>query len=254
MKMKDIFSIKEKVIIITGGGKGIGHDLSINMTKRGAFVYAIDIKFQNIAHNNEFLFQEKCDITNYKKFEKICDKIFKKHKKIDVLINCAGVSLSEQKQNKIYPMERWITTINVNLTAAFNCSQAVIKHMIKNSTGSIINITSIVAEQGFPRNPAYTASKGGLKMLGKALAKDWGKLGIRINNLGPGFIKTDLTKTRYNNKKTRKHREDLTLLGRWGEKDDLVGPCIFLASDASKFMTGQDLYVDGGWLANSGIE
>jgi NAD(P)-dependent dehydrogenase (short-subunit alcohol dehydrogenase family) len=91
-------------------------------------------------------------------------------------------------------------------------------------------------------------------MLGKALAKDWGKFGIRINNLGPGFIKTDIMKKRYNDKKTRKRREDLTLLGRWGEKDDLVGPCIFLASDASRFMTGQDLYIDGGWLANSGIE
>ena len=204
--MKDIFSIKNKVIIITGGGKGIGHDLAINMTKRGAYVYAVDIKFQNADHDNKFLFQSKCDITNYKKFEKICDKIFKKYKKIDVLINCAGVSLSEQKQNKIYPMERWLTTMNVNLTAAFNCSQSVIKYMIKNSTGSIINITSIAAEQGFPRNPAYTASKGGLKMLGKALAKDWGKFGIRINNLGPGFIKTDIMKKRYNDKKTRKQR------------------------------------------------
>ena len=252
--MKDIFSIKNKVIIITGGGKGIGRDLAINMTKRGAYVYAVDIKFQKTDHDNRFLFQSKCDITNYKKFEKICDKIFKKYKKIDVLINCAGVSLSEQKQNKIYPMERWLTTMNVNLTAAFNCSQSVIKHMIKNSTGSIINITSIVAEQGSPRNPAYAASKGGLKMLGKALAKDWGKFGIRINNLGPGFIKTDIMKKRYIDKKTRKRREELTLLGRWGEKDDLVGPCIFLASDASRFMTGQDLYIDGGWLANSGIE
>ena len=91
-------------------------------------------------------------------------------------------------------------------------------------------------------------------MLGKALAKDWGRLGIRVNNLGPGFIKTDITKGRYDNKKSRKVRAERTLLGRWGEKDDLIGPCVFLASDASKFMTGQDLYVDGGWLANSGIE
>ena len=126
--------------------------------------------------------------------------------------------------------------------------------MIKNSTGSIINITSIAAEQGFPRNPAYSASKGGLKILSKSLAKDWGRFGIRVNNLGPGFIKTDITKQRYNNEKTRKQREELTLLRRWGEKDDLLGPCIFLSSDASKFMTGQDLYIDGGWLTNSGIE
>ncbi|KFM20106.1 Gluconate 5-dehydrogenase protein [Marine Group I thaumarchaeote SCGC AAA799-P11] len=253
--MRDIFSIKNKVIIVTGGGKGIGYDLAKNMAERNAYVYAIDIEFPNVIQNtNPFLFQEKCDITNYKKFEKVCDKIFKNYKKIDVLINCAGVSFSEQKQNTFYPIEKWISTINVNFTAAFNCSQTVIKHMIKNSTGSIINITSIVAEQGFPRNPAYNASKGGLKMLGKALAKDWGRLGIRVNNLGPGFIKTDITKGRYNNKKSKKIREERTLLGRWGKTDDLIGPCIFLASDASRYVTGQDLYVDGGWLTNSGIE
>jgi len=253
--MEGIFSIENKVIIITGGGKGIGYHLAKNMAKRCAYVYAVDIEFSKIDENvDKFLFQEKCNITNYKKFEKICDKIFKKHKKIDVLINCAGVSFSEQKQNTFYPVEKWLDTINVNFTAAFNCSQAVIRHMIKNSTGSIINMTSIVAEQGFPRNPAYNASKGGLKMLGKALAKDWGRSGIRVNNLGPGFIKTDITKGRYDNKKSRKVRAERTLLGRWGEKDDLIGPCVFLASDASKFMTGQDLYVDGGWLANSGIE
>ena len=253
MKMKDIFSIKGKVIVITGGGNGIGHNLSLNMAYEGAFVYSIDIKFSK-TKKNKFLFQENCDITDFEKFGKVCNKIFKKHKKIDVLINCAGISLSEQKPNKIYSMEKWISTLNVNLTAAFNCSQTIINYMIKNSTGSIINITSIAAEQGFPRNPAYSASKGGLKALGKSLAKDWGKFGIRVNNLGPGFIKTDMTKERYNNKKTRKHREELTLLGRWGEKGDLLGPCIFLSSDASKFMTGQDLYIDGGWITNSGIE
>jgi len=253
--MENIFSIENKVVIVTGGGKGIGYYLAKKLAEQGAYVYAVDIKFPNKDENiSKSLFNKKCDITDYKKFEKISNMIFKKYKKIDVLINCAGVSFSEQKQNTFYPIKKWIDTINVNFTAAFNCSQAVIKHMIKNSTGSIINITSIVAEQGFPRNPAYNASKGGLKMLGKALAKDWGRFGIRVNNLGPGFIKTDITKGRYNNKKTRKTRAELTLLGRWGESKDLVGPCIFLASDASQYVTGQDLYVDGGWLTNSGIE
>jgi len=125
--------------------------------------------------------------------------------------------------------------------------------MIKRKSGSIINITSINAELGFPRNPAYVASKGGLKMLGKSLAKDWSNKGIRVNNLGPGYIKTDMTMKRYLNKKTRKEREDRTLMKRWGEKSDLIGPCVFLASDASKYITGQDIYVDGGWLVNSGL-
>ena len=122
--------------------------------------------------------------------------------------------------------------------------------MKKKSNGSIINITSINAELGFPNNPAYVASKGGLKMLSKALAKDYGKFGIRVNNLGPGYMKTEMVKASYQNKKARNLREKHTILGRWGTPEDLVGPCIFLASDASKYMTGQDIYIDGGWLAN----
>jgi NAD(P)-dependent dehydrogenase (short-subunit alcohol dehydrogenase family) len=90
-------------------------------------------------------------------------------------------------------------------------------------------------------------------MLGKAFAKDWSKFGIRINNIGPGYIKTEMTSKRFVNKKTRLERQNQTLLGRWGEPDDLIGPCIFLASDASRYMTGQDLYIDGGWITNSGL-
>jgi len=103
----------------------------------------------------------------------------------------------------------------------------------------------------FPNNPAYVASKGGLKMLGKTLAKDWGKYGIRVNSIGPGYMKTDMTKESYNNLQKRKARTPRTSLGRWGEKQDIIGPCIFLASDASRYVTAQDLYVDRGWLSNS---
>lgn len=252
--LKDIFSVENKVIIITGAGRGIGKTLSYALTDRLAVVYAVDIKFTDRvpAALTKRLFQKKCDLTNLDKFGEICSEIFTKHKRIDVLINNAGISYATKKITK-YPLDIWNKTLAVNLTAAFNCSQSVIKFMSKKKNGSIINITSINAELGFPRNPAYVASKGGLKMLGKALAKDWGSYGIRVNNLGPGYIKTDMTYKRYLDKKTRKEREQRTLLGRWGEQEDLIGPCIFLASDASKYITGQDLYVDGGWLVNSGL-
>ena len=141
-------------------------------------------------------------------------------------------------------------TIDVNLTGAFQFSQQVLKYMKKNHSGSIINITSINSEFGFPNNPAYVASKGGLKLLGKSLARDWGIYGIRVNNLGPGYIITDMTRKNYNNKKTRIARQKNTMLNRWGKPHDLLGPCIFLSSDASSYITGQDIYVDGGWSAN----
>ena len=133
------------------------------------------------------------------------------------------------KNEQTYLEKYWDQTLKINLTVAFNCSQTVMKFMLKKKNGSIINITSINAELGFPNNPAYIASKGGLKMLGKSMAKDLGKYGIRVNNLGPGYIKTDMTKKSFSNKKLRKERAQHTMLGRWGEKDDLVGPCIFLS-------------------------
>ena len=121
----------------------------------------------------------------------------------------------------------------------------MIKSKIK---GSIINITSMGAEQGFPNNPAYQASKGGVKQLTKALAVDWGQYGIRVNNIVPGYTNTPMNKISWNNKKLRKARADNTLLKRWAKPEEMVGPSMFLASDASSYVTGTDLIVDGGWL------
>ena len=250
-KMEDLFSVKNKIVIITGSGRGIGRTFALNMAKRSAITYCFDIKFPNkipkdLSNN---LFHIKCDLTNKKKFDNECKKIFNRHKKIDVLINNLGITLPG-KNEQTYLEKNWEQTLKINLTVAFNCSQTVIKFMLKKKNGSIINITSINAELGFPNNPAYIASKGGLKMLGKSMAKDLGKYGIRVNNLGPGYFKTLMNQNSWKNLKTRKARTIRTMLDRWGEIDELVGPCIFLASDASKYVTAQDLYVDGGWTAN----
>ena len=250
-KMEDLFSVKNKIVIITGAGRGIGRTFALNMAKRSAITYCFDIKFPNkipkdLSNN---LFHIKCDLTNKKKFDNECKNIFNRHKKIDVLINNLGITLPG-KNEQTYLEKYWDQTLKINLTVAFNCSQTVMKFMLKKKNGSIINITSINAELGFPNNPAYIASKGGLKMLGKSMAKDLGKYGIRVNNLGPGYFKTLMNQNSWKNLKTRKARTIRTMLDRWGEIDELVGPCIFLASDASKYVTAQDLYVDGGWTAN----
>ena len=253
--MEDYFSIENKVIIVSGSGRGIGSKLSKGLAEQNAIVYALDKKFSKKVPKelSSKITQIKCDITNYKEIEITFKKIFRKEKKIDVLVNNAGISLASQKKDELYSNTDWIRTLNVNLTGSFYCSKESVKYMLKQKNGSIINITSINAELGFPRNPAYNASKGGLKMLGKAFAKDWSRFGIRVNNIGPGYIKTDMTSKRFANKKFGLERQNQTLLGRWGEPDDLIGPCIFLASDASRYMTGQDLYIDGGWIINSGL-
>lgn len=249
--LTDIFSIKGKVVIITGAGRGIGREIALGIAKRQAIVYGLDLAFSEKPKNNlrNYLFALPCDITIPEQFEEICHRIYKKHRRIDVLINNAGVTLPKNDAD-LYSLPDWDTTIKVNLTSAFICSQTVCQYMKKNKQGSIINITSLNAERGFPNNPAYVASKGGLKMLGKALARDWGVYNIRVNNLGPGYIRTAMTKDSYQNTSLRKAREANTILGRWGDVRDLLGPCIFLASEASAYITGQDIYVDGGWLAN----
>ena len=121
--------------------------------------------------------------------------------------------------------------------------------MIKSKTkGSIINFTSIGAEQGFPNNPAYAASKGAVKQLSKALAVEWGQYGIRVNNIVPGYTTTPMNKKSWDDKKLRKTRSNQTILNRWAKPEEMVGPSMFLASDASSYVTGTDLIVDGGWL------
>jgi len=248
--MKNLFAINEKIILVTGSGQGIGRSLAENMAELGAFVYCFDIKFPNSIPKNllKNLFHVKCDITNIKKFQKSCEKIFLKHQKIDVLINNAGVTFPKTNNDE-YEQKKWLDTINLNLTAVFNCTQIVIKQMIKNKKGSIINITSINAELGFPNNPAYVSFKGGLKQLSKSLALDFGKYGIRVNSIGPGYFKTAMTQKSWNSPRKRKEREKRTMLGRWGQPKDLAGIVIFLASDSSSYITGQDIYVDGGWIS-----
>jgi len=121
--------------------------------------------------------------------------------------------------------------------------------MKKRKSGIIINITSLNAEFAFPNNPAYVSFKGALKQLTKSLALDLGKFGIRVNNIGPGYFHTNMTKKSWASKGLKKQREEKTILGRWGEPKDLAGIIIFLTSKSSSYITGQDIYVDGGWSA-----
>ncbi len=137
----------------------------------------------------------------------------------------------------------------MNLEAPFQLARRLAPRMKEQGSGSIINITSIGAELGFPNNPAYVAAKGALKQLTRSLTCDLGPYGIRVNNLGPGYFHTDMASFSWSDPERREARARRTLLGRWGEPEYLAGAVIFLASDASRYMTGQDLYIDGGWLA-----
>ncbi len=248
------FSITGRVVILTGGGGAIGGHLASRLSDLGAIVYSIGMKFTDLkAKKTSNLIQKKCDITNTTDFENLCADIIKRHGKIDAFINNAGMTYAKKSEEE-YPLEKWNEAIKINLTAPFACSQIVFKFMAKKKKGSIVNITSIGAERGFPNNPAYGATKGGLKVLTKCFARDWGKLGIRVNNVTPGYMSVGMTAKSYQEKKTRAARAAQTMLGMWGSPEDLVGPVAFLISDASSYMTGTDLYVDGGWLSNGLVQ
>tara|TARA_B110000503_G_scaffold126623_1_gene195462 strand:+ start:956 stop:1681 length:726 start_codon:yes stop_codon:yes gene_type:complete len=236
-KNKNIFSIKNKVCVITGGCGGIGLALSKAINQNNGKLVIIDkiIKKKLINKNIDYY---QCDLENKNESKIVIKQIIQKYRYIDCLINAIGVSEANSFEKNI----------NTNLVAVYNVTIAIIKNM-KKKGGSIINITSLNSELGFSKNPGYVSSKGALKMLTKSFCVDYAKYNIRINNLGPGYIKTNMTRKKFLNLRDRKMRVDRIPLGRYGNPEDLVGPVIFLMSEASSYMTGQDLYIDGGFLA-----
>ena len=241
---KKLFNIKNFVTIVTGSGRGIGLKIAEGFYEYGAKVIRIDL---NLKKHKLYKFDDYIiDLTKEKLVDRCVNEIKHKYGRIDVLINNAGVTTNS---TNFYDEKILKKTLSVNLIAAYNLSNKVCKIMSKRKKGSIINITSLAAERGFIGNPSYQVSKAGLKQLTKALACDWGQKNIRINNVCPGYIKTPMTMRSFKNSKLKKNRDTRMILKRWGEPKDLVGPCIFLASDSSSYITGSDIFVDGGWLA-----
>ena len=244
--LENLFSVKGKVAIVTGASRGIGHAVACGLNYAGAKVYGLARNWRTAKGLTEFN-TIKCDVTQSEKLESTIYKIYKENSKIDILVNIAGVTYPENLSND--KIQTFNKTMDVNVKAAFVAINLVADYMKKRSSGSIINFTSIAAEFGFPDNPSYVASKGALKMLTKAFAEDLSRFGIRVNNIAPGYIQTDMTKNSYNDKDAYKIRLRNILLNRWGKPEDLIGATIFLASDSSSYITGIDLVVDGGWSA-----
>ena len=241
---KKLFNIKNFVTIVTGSGRSIGLKIAAGFYEYGAKVIRIDL---NLKKHKLYKFDDYIiDLTKQKLVDRRVNEIKHKYGRIDVLINNAGVTINS---TNFYDEKILKKTLSVNLIAAYNLSNKVCNIMSKRKKGSIINITSLAAERGFIGNPSYQVSKAGLKQLTKALACDWGQKNIRINNVCPGYIKTPMTMRSFKNSNLKKNRDMRMILKRWGEPKDLVGPCIFLASDSSSYITGSDIFVDGGWLA-----
>ncbi|MDC0628763.1 SDR family oxidoreductase [Pelagibacteraceae bacterium] len=237
-------NFKGKVVIITGGGRGIGQEIASEFLKKKYFVYSLDKNF-NSNQKSERNEKIKIDITNFNRIKTILKTIYKKRGSIDVLINCAGITTKLKKNNLL---NYWNSTINNNLTSAFMISMFALPYLKKSNYPSIINITSITAKLGMSNNPAYNASKAGLKNLTYSLAMDFKEHKIRVNNICPGYIKTNMTKKSFNNKNFFKERVKRMMVKSYGSPRDIAKAAIFLASESSSYINASDLVVDGGFL------
>jgi len=252
------FSLEGRVALITGASYGIGFAIAKSYSQAGATIVFNDIK-QEFVDKGMKAYKEAgikahgyvCDVTDEQKVNELIEKIEKEVGVIDILVNNAGII-------KRIPMidmkaEDFRKVIDVDLNAPFIVSKAVIPSMIKKGHGKIINICSMMSELGRQTVSAYAAAKGGLKMLTRNIAAEYGEYNIQCNGIGPGYIATPQTAPL----RTEGHPFNdfiisKTPAARWGTTEDLMGPAVFLASDASDFVNGHVLYVDGGILASLG--
>lgn len=257
------FSLEGKVALVTGASYGIGFAIAAGLAKAGAKIVFNDIKQELVDKGLEAYAKEGidakgyvCDVTNEEAVNNLVATIEKEVGIVDILVNNAGIikriPMHEMTANEFRQV------IDVDLNAPFIVSKAVIPSMIKKGHGKIINICSMMSELGRETVSAYAAAKGGLKMLTKNICSEYGAFNIQCNGIGPGYIATPQTAPlRETQPDGSKHPFDSFILAktpaeRWGDPDDLVGPAVFLASDASNFVNGHVLYVDGGILAYIG--
>lgn len=245
--LESLFSLHRRVALVSGASRGIGLALARGFGNAGATVVGIGRSPAPAEAMTGNLYYSRCDVSNTADFQSLCETIYRDHGGLHVYMHAAAVSIATD--SGVDPDDEFEKIIDINLKAAYRCCRIVSGYMERSGGGSIINITSIGAMQGFPRNPGYVASKGGLRLLTKALALDLADRRIRVNNLAPGYIHTAMTEKSFNDPERHRERLARMMLKRWGTPEDLIGAAIFLASDASAYVTGQDVFVDGGWLA-----
>jgi 3-oxoacyl-[acyl-carrier protein] reductase len=242
--------LKDRVAIVTGGARGIGKKISQAFLEEGASVYIFDVnqeegartvgEFQ-LAYDNKVNFF-KVDITDEKGVEQSIKKIIEAEGRIDILVNNAGIT----RDNLILRMslEDWKKVIDINLTGAFICSKHTVKYMVRNRSGKIINISSIVGVHGNAGQSNYSSSKAGIIGLTKTLARELAGRNILVNAIAPGYIETEMTE-KLSDKIKEKLMEQIPA-GRLGSVDDVAKTALFLASDDSNYITGTVINLDGG--------
>lgn len=250
-----LFSLTHKTAIVTGGGRGLGRAIAIGLAQFGADVALVartpgelEATAREVETQGTRALVYPSDVSSKKDIERVVNDVVAQWGRVDILVNNAGVDAAKPALD--YTEEDWDFVLDVNLKGYFLFAQAVARHMKETGGGAIINNSSICGDVAVKNIVAYNASKGGVNMLTRTLAIEWAPYNIRVNAFSPAYMEAFMpgAASEHDEKKEASIRE-LTPLGRRGRPEELVGPVVFLASDASSYVTGEILMVDGGWTA-----
>ena len=244
-----------KVAIVTGGSKGLGKTIAKQLAHEGASVVingrdmnALEEATQEIRREGGQITAIQADVSKSEDVKAMIDKVIEDYNRIDILINNAAV-FAESVRIMDLEEEEWDRVINTNLKGYYLVAQAVVPQMIERGYGKVINMSSIFGAVAMPNQLAYAASKGGINQMTKVMALEWAQKGVCVNAIGPTYFETELVAQLRNDTERFNFINERTPVGRWGYPPELEGIVIFLASQASDFITGQTIYIDGGWTA-----
>ncbi|HXK59588.1 MAG TPA: glucose 1-dehydrogenase [Acidobacteriota bacterium] len=249
-------ALQGKTALVTGASRGLGRSIAMACAESGAKVVllgrvpsTLEAVAAEIRQGGGEACCFPCDLSDIEEIPRNYEQILSLAGEVNVLINVAGKNFRVAAVD--FPLDEWRSILDLNVTAPFVLSQCFAKPLIAaGKPGKIVNIASLMTAAARPMIPAYSASKGAIGLLTKALAVEWAQYRINVNAVGPGYFKTELTRPLWEDRAFDEWVLEKTPMKRWGEPSDLVGAVVFLASSAADFITGQVLYVDGGWLAH----
>ena len=250
----DQFKLDGKVALVSGCKRGIGKAMALGLAEAGADIIGVsaslELEGSDIAKEVEKLGRKfiayQCDFSDRTNLYEFITSVKSDHPRIDILVNNAGTIL--RKPIAEYPDEYWDKVIEVNLNAQFILTREIGKEMLKREYGKIIFTASLISFTGGITIPAYAASKGAIKQITMSFANEWAGKGINVNAIAPGYIRTDNTQALQDDETRSRQILERIPTGRWGEPDDFKGAIVYLSSDASKYVNGTVLTVDGGWM------
>jgi gluconate 5-dehydrogenase len=250
-----LFSLEGKIALVTGSSQGIGFALAKGLAAHGATVIIngrdqtkVDTAVAELAAGGYKARGSNFDVTDLDAVKSAVNQLEAETGAIDILVNNAGMQFRAPLED--FPEDKWQQLLQTNISSVFYTGQSVARHMIKRGRGKIINIASVQSELARPSIAPYTATKGAVRNLTRGMCTDWAKYGLQINAIAPGYFKTPLNQALIDNPEFSAWLEKRTPAGRWGNVEELVGAAVFLASDASSFVNGQVIHIDGGITAS----